>query len=116
MFSTWHELCIRGFIDFENDGGMRHHLTEWMQEMTTELKSLIAPVVLMAVLASATATADDKGLTEQKKEAAAAGKMLADTAITTAVEDAIKAVLVDNKLELDIHFNDRTSQITVDGP
>ena len=39
----------------------------------------------------------------------------AESANTAAVEDAIEAVLADNKLELDIRFIGRTSVVIADG-
>lgn len=81
--------------------------------MTPELKRIVAPFVLMTLLATATANAADMGLVANEKQTVAAGKMLADTAITAAVEDAIDAVLADTRANLDIRFNARTSMTSL---
>jgi hypothetical protein len=82
--------------------------------MTPELKRIVAPFVLMTLLATATVNAEDMGLIDNEKETVVAGRMLADTAATAAVEDAIEAVLADTRINLDIRFNARTSMTTVD--
>jgi hypothetical protein len=82
--------------------------------MTPELKRIITPFVLMTLLATATTNAADTGMVDHEKESVVAGKMLADTAITAAVEDAIEAVLADTRTDLDIRFNARTSMTSVD--
>jgi len=84
--------------------------------MTPELKRMVAPVVLLTLLAATTAVAEDKGSIDQEQETVTVGKMLAETATTAAAEDAIKAVLAETRMDLDIRFNGRTSLTTVDGP
>ncbi len=68
----------------------------------------------MTLLATATTNAADMGLVDNEKEPVVAGKMLADTAITAAVEDAIDTILADTRANLDIRFNARTSMTSVD--
>lgn len=77
---------------------------------------MIAPVVLMTLLASAAIAAEDTDITGEKKETVVAERILADTATTAAVEDAIKTVLVELKMDLDNRFSGQTSLTTVDGP
>jgi len=113
-FQIWHDLCNMAFIIFITDGRMRHHLPEWMQEMTPELKRIVAPAVLMVLLASTTAAADDSTLVDGKKAAAVAGKILADTAITAAAEDAIKSVLADTRFDLEVRLNGPSALTDVD--
>jgi len=82
--------------------------------MTPELKRIVAPAVLMVLLASTSIAADDNTLVGKNKEAAVAGKTLADTAITAAAEDAIRSVLAETRFDLEIRLNGPSSLTNAD--
>lgn len=84
--------------------------------MKTEMKTIIAPLLLIGLLSTAAVAAEETRTSPQQKEAAVSGKTLAEIANTAAVRDAVRSVLADTKMELDIHFNGRTSMIRANGP
>lgn len=72
------------------------------------------------MLAAPAAAADDKDADAKMAAASAANtaeqnRKLAKSATTAAVEDAVAAVLAENKLDLDIRFIGRTSVKIADG-
>ena len=72
------------------------------------------------MLAAPAAAADDKDADAKMAAATAANaaeanRKLAKSATTAAVEDAVEAVLAENKLDLDIRFVGRTSVKIADG-
>ena len=87
--------------------------------MTHKLTRTIAPMLLVGLLATAASAAEDREIVNESKKTVVAERMPADTANsanTRAVKAAIEAVLAENKIDLDIRFNGRTSLTTVDGP
>ena len=95
---------------------MRCRQPEWMHEMTIKQNGTLATVVLMSLLANAAVAAEDKDVVTETNDATVADRVLLEAANTAAVTDAIEALLVENKLDLDIRFADRTSETVVDGP
>ena len=84
--------------------------------MTTELARLIATIALLGSLAVATAATEQKDLDSETQGARVTGKVLAESANPAAVKDAIEAVLVENRIDLDFRFADRISETIVAGP
>ena len=87
--------------------------------MTINLTRQFALAALFGVLVVMTAAADDKVRVAEKAasaETAETNRNLATRANTVAVEEAIKAVLAENKLDLDIRLSGRTSENIVGGP
>ena len=77
---------------------------------------MIAAIVVMNLLSGVTAAADDKIEVADTTESRTPATTLVETANATAVQDAINAVLVDNRMELEIRFNGHTSMTMVEGP
>ena len=87
--------------------------------MTLNKSRTIATIVVSSLLA-AVAVADDREVAADAITATAAtttelNRSLAESANTTAVEEAVAAVLAENRLDLDIRLIGRTSQKIVDG-
>lgn len=98
---------------------MRHHSLEWMHKMTLNRNRIIATIVLSGLFAATAPAADNTDAVAETTAATTADtaelhRTLAESAHTAAVEDAIKAVLADNKLELDIRLIGRTSVVIAD--
>ena len=84
--------------------------------MKNKLTRIIATMVLLSSLAVATAATEEKDIDPATQDARVTGKVLIEPAHDAAVKDAIEAVLVSNRMDLDIRFADRTSETVVDGP
>ena len=93
---------------------MRHHSHEWMHKMTLKRNRIIATIVVSGLFAASAPAAENHDAVAETTAATTAdttelNRNRAESANTAAVEDAIEAVLADNKLALDIHFIGRTS-------
>ena len=91
-----------------------------MHKMTLNRNRIIATIVVSGLFAATAPAADNTDAVAETTAATTADTAelhttLAESAHTAAVEDAIKAVLADNKLELDIRFIGRTSVVIADG-
>jgi len=91
-----------------------------MQKMTRNTTRIVATIALSSLFAAHVAAADDQDAVAETKAAtlvdtAEVNSTLAESATTAAVEDAIEAVLAENKLDLDIRFVGRTSVKIADG-
>ena len=84
--------------------------------MTPKMTRKIVIIALINLFAAATAAAENKAVAVEVTDPAETGMTLVETANTAAVEEAIEAVLAENKLDLDIRFSGRTSLTIVDGP
>ncbi len=84
--------------------------------MTPQRTRRIVAIVLMNLSGAATAAAENEDIAVDVTDPAELGMTLVETANTTAIEEAIEAVLAANKLDLDIRFNGPTSMAIVDGP
>lgn len=84
--------------------------------MTTKLTRLITTMALLGSLAVATAATEQKDIDSATQGARATGKVLAESANAAAVNDAIEAVLVENRIDLDFRFAGGTSETIVAGP
>ena len=104
------------YTELESAGARRWLTPEWMHRMTNELTRIMATMVLLGSLAVATAATEEKDIDPATQDARVTGKVLIEPAHDAAVKDAIEAVLAGNRMELDIRFADRTSEIVVDGP
>ncbi len=118
-FQSWHSLCIIADTDIDRGGEMRHHSHEWMHKMTLNRNRMFATMVVSGLFAaSALATENQDAVAETAAattaDTAELNRNRAESANTAAVEDAIEAVLADNKLELDIRFIGRTSVTIAD--
>lgn len=88
--------------------------------MTRNTTRIIATIIISSWFVAAAAAADDKDAVVETTAKATAdtaklNSSLAESANTAAVEEAIEAVLADNKLDLDIRFIGRTSVEIADG-
>jgi hypothetical protein len=91
-----------------------------MHKMTLKTTRIIATIVASSLLAANAAAADDKdaaaeSTTTTANTTAELNRNLAESANTAAVEEAVEAVLAENKLDLDIRFIGRTSVKIADG-
>lgn len=98
---------------------MRHHSLEWMHKMTLNRNRKFATIVVSGLFAAGAPAADATDAIAATTAATTAdtaelNRTLAESAHTAAVEDAIKAILADNKLELDIRLIGRTSVVIAD--
>jgi len=84
--------------------------------MTPKMTGKTKTIVLTALFAAATAAAENQDGAAATSVLAEPAATLAETAHTVAVEEAIEAVLAENRIELDSHFTGRTSIPIVDGP
>lgn len=80
---------------------------------------MIATIAISGLFAATAAVADDTEIVATAKQettadTASINSNLAESATTAAVEDAIEAVLAENKLDLDIRFVARTSMEIAD--
>ena len=99
---------------------MHCHSLEWTHEMTLKMTRIITTLLVSGVLAAPAVAADDKDADAKMAaanvaDAAKLNRKLAESATTAAVEDAVEAVLAENKLDLDIRFIGRTSVKIADG-
>ena len=98
---------------------MRHHSLEWMHKMTLNSNRMFATIVVSGLFAASAPAAENTDAVAETTAAttddtAELNRTLAESAHTAAVEDAIKAILADNKLELDIRLIGRTSVVIAD--
>lgn len=79
--------------------------------MTLNRNRIIATIVVSGLFAASAPAAENQDAVAETTTADTAelNRNRAESANTAAVEDAIEAVLADNKLALDIHFISRTS-------
>ena len=96
-----------------------------MHKMTLNRTRIIATIIVSSLFAANPATAED---TSENMDAVAetsaktttdtveVNRILAESAHTAAVEDAVEAVLAAIKQNLDLRFIGRTSLEIVDGP
>ena len=82
-----------------------------MHKMTLNRNRIIATIVVSGLFAASAPAAENQDAVAETTTADTAelNRNRAESANTAAVEDAIEAVLADNKLALDIHFISRTS-------
>ena len=73
-------------------------------------------MVLMGSLAVATAATEQQDTDSATQSARVTGKVLAESANAAAVNDAIEAVLVETRIDLDFRLAGRTSETIVAGP
>ena len=88
--------------------------------MTLNMTRIITSLLLSGMLVAQPAAADDPDATANTAAASAAdtaavNRKLAESATAAAVQDAVEAVLAENKLDLDIRFIGRTSVKIADG-
>jgi hypothetical protein len=88
--------------------------------MTRNTIRIIATIVIYSCFAAAAVAADEQDAVvettaEAAPDTAKLNSSLAASANTAAVEEAIEAVLAENKLDLDIRFIGRTSVEIADG-
>ena len=74
----------------------------------------IVTIIIMNLSGAATAAAENEDVAVDVTDPAALGMTLVETANTAAIEEAIEAVLAENKLDLDSRFTGRTSLTIVD--
>ena len=89
--------------------------------MLAKMTRSIATIIVPTLFATSIALADDKDAVAEttavtKSETVELNRIRARSATTAAVEDAIEAVLAENKLRLDIRLIGRTSVEMADGP
>ena len=87
--------------------------------MTLNRNRIIATIVVSALIAASAPAAENQDAVAETTAATTAdtaelNRNRAESANTAAVEDAIEAVLADNKLELDIRLIGRTSVTIAD--
>jgi hypothetical protein len=90
-----------------------------MQKMTLNRNRIIATIVVSGLIAAGAPAAENQDAVTESTAATAAdtaelNRSRAESANTAAVEDAIEAVLADNKLELGIRLIGRTSVTIAD--
>ncbi len=90
-----------------------------MHKMTLNRNRIIATIVVSGLIAASAPAAENQDAVTESTAATAAdtaelNRSRAESANTAAVEDAIEAVLADNKLELDIRLIGRTSVTIAD--
>jgi hypothetical protein len=90
-----------------------------MHKMTLNRNRIIATIVVSGLIAAGAPAAENQDAVTESTAATAAdtaelNRSRAESANTAAVEDAIEAVLADNKLELDIRLIGRTSVTIAD--
>ncbi len=90
-----------------------------MHKMTLNRNRIIATIVVSGLIAASAPAAENQDAVAESTAATAAdtaelNRSRAESANTAAVEDAIEAVLADNKLELDIRLIGRTSVTIAD--
>ena len=84
--------------------------------MTPKTTRRIVAIVLMNLSGAATAAAENEDIAVDVTDPAELGMTLVETANTAAIEEAIEAVLAENKLVLDSRFTGLVSITIVDGP
>jgi len=120
LFRVGTACALQLAINIGPAGEMRHHTSEWKQEMKLNRTQIIATIIISSLFASGAAVADDKDaaaatMAATPADTAELNRDLAEAAHTAAVEDAIEGVLAANKLDLDIRFIGRTSVSIADG-
>jgi hypothetical protein len=99
---------------------MRHQQRNGRKKMTRNTTLIIATIVIYSCFAAAAAAADDQDAVvettaQATPDTAKLNSSLAASANTAAVEEAIEAVLAENKLDLEFRFIGRTSMEIADG-
>ena len=84
--------------------------------MTPKTTRRIVTIVLMNLFGAAAEAAENKDVAVDVTGPAEPGMTLVERANTVAIEEAIEAVLAENKLDLESRFASRTTMTIVDGP